>query len=163
MKLFDCKKIVVTLKLDQKLQDNVQMRVMVLELTILFILVPVYYQLFLFSKREFTLVCMAQKSYLKNDKERCMILSSHTGPPFSSAKCKMQFLLIFKTCPNIRINHFGPRVYREGSYVITHVRPSVVRSSSPSLNISETALRIFLIFCMKLVHHKGTKVTEPDF
>ena len=28
---------------------------------------------------------------------------------------------------------------------------------------AEAALRIFLIFCMKLVHHKGTKVTEPDF
>ena len=38
--------------------------------------------------------------------------------------------------------------------------PSVVRS--PSLNISETTPRIFLIFC-KLVDHKGTKVTEPDF
>ena len=59
---------------------------------------------------------------------------------------------------------FGPRFYPRGSYVITHVRPSVVRPSvGPSLNISETALRIFLIFCMKLVHHKGTKVTEPDF
>ena len=50
-----------------------------------------------------------------------------------------------------------------------HPCPSVVRQSvspsvrSPSLNISETALRIFLIFCMKLVHHKGAKVTEPDF
>ena len=32
------------------------------------------------------------------------------------------------------------------------VRPSV-----------RTALRIFLIFCMKLGHYKGTKVTEPDF
>ena len=57
--------------------------------------------------------------------------------------------------------------------------PKRVRSNSPcqfvgpwsfglwsvrqSLNISETALRIFLIFCMKLGHHKGTKVTEPDF
>ena len=30
---------------------------------------------------------------------------------------------------------------------------------SLSLDISETALRIFQIFCMKLVHHKGTKVT----
>ena len=39
------------------------------------------------------------------------------------------------------------------------VRPSV----SQSLNISETAHWFFLIFCMKLVHHKGTKVTEPDF
>ena len=50
-----------------------------------------------------------------------------------------------------------------------HPCPSVVCQSvsssvrSPSLNISETALRIFLNFCMKLVHHKGTKVTEPDF
>ena len=28
---------------------------------------------------------------------------------------------------------------------------------------SETALRIFLIFCMKLRAYKGRKVTEPDF
>ena len=43
---------------------------------------------------------------------------------------------------------FGSQVYPRGSYVITHARPWSVR---PSLNISETALRIFLIFCMKLV------------
>ena len=45
------------------------------------------------------------------------------------------------------------------------VHPSVVRGPSvgPSLNISVAALRIFSIFCMKLVHYKGTKVTEPDF
>ena len=57
--------------------------------------------------------------------------------------------------------YFGPWVYPRGSYLITHVRPSVVRG--PSLDISETALWIFLIFCMKLVHYKGTKVTESDF
>ena len=28
---------------------------------------------------------------------------------------------------------------------------------------SETALRTFLIFCMKLAGFKGKKVTEPDF
>ena len=28
---------------------------------------------------------------------------------------------------------------------------------------SETALSIFLIFCMKLGDYKGRKVTEPDF
>ena len=28
---------------------------------------------------------------------------------------------------------------------------------------SETAPRIFLIFCMKLCDYKGRKVTEPDF
>ena len=40
--------------------------------------------------------------------------------------------------------------------------PSVSLSVSPSLNISETAHWFFLIFCIKLGHHKGTKVTEPD-
>ena len=28
---------------------------------------------------------------------------------------------------------------------------------------SETAVRIFLIFCLKLGDYKGRKVTEPDF
>ena len=28
---------------------------------------------------------------------------------------------------------------------------------------SETALRIFLIFCLKLGDYKGRKVTEPEF
>ena len=37
------------------------------------------------------------------------------------------------------------------------------QSVSLSLNISDTAHWFFLIFCMKLGHHKGTKVTEPDF
>ena len=71
--------------------------------------------------------------------------------------------------------YFGPRVYPRGSLVITLVRQSVgpsvclsVRlsvgpSARPSLNISETAHWFFLIFCMKLGYHKGTKVTEPDF
>ena len=30
-------------------------------------------------------------------------------------------------------------------------------------DFSETAQRIFLIFCMKLGDYKGRKVTEPDF
>ena len=55
--------------------------------------------------------------------------------------------------------YFGPRVYPMGPVVIALVRPLV----RPSLNISETAHWFFLIFCMKLGHHKGTKVTEPDF
>ena len=49
--------------------------------------------------------------------------------------------------------YFGPRVYPRGSYVITHVRPSV---RGPSLNISETTLRIFLI--LDLVYPKGSYV-----
>ena len=46
------------------------------------------------------------------------------------------------------------------------VRGLSVRGPSihgPSLNISETVHCFFLIFCIKLEHHKGTKVTEPDF
>ena len=58
---------------------------------------------------------------------------------------------------------FGPRVYPMGSMVIALVSPLVRPSVSPSLNISENAHWFFLIFCMKLGHHKGTKVTEPDF
>ena len=42
------------------------------------------------------------------------------------------------------------------------VRPSVGPSVGPSLNISETVHWFFPIFCIKLEHHKGTKVTEPD-
>ena len=49
----------------------------------------------------------------------------------------------------------GPK----GSLVIALVRWSV---RDPSLNISETAHWFFLIFCIKLEHHKGTKMTEPD-
>ena len=56
--------------------------------------------------------------------------------------------------------YFRPQVYPRGSLVIALVRGPLVR---PSLNISETFHWFFLIFCMKLVDHKGTKVTEPDF
>ena len=48
-----------------------------------------------------------------------------------------------------------------------HTSPSVGWSIRllfcPSLDISETFISFFIIFCMKLGHHKGTKVTEPDF
>ena len=57
-------------------------------------------------------------------------------------------------------DYFGPRVYPSGSLVIALVCWSVVRAS---LNIAETAHWFFLIFCMNLVDHKGTKVTEPNF
>ena len=71
------------------------------------------------------------------------------------------FLMIL--CSSISF-HFGPRVYPRGSLVIALVRWSMVRPSvGPSLNISETVDCFFLIFCLKLEYHKGTKVTEPDF
>ena len=85
MKLFDCKKIFVTLKLDEKLQDNFQISVMVLILFILFLSIV---SCVLFSQREFTLACMAQKSYLMNDEEWWIMSSSYTGTPSSSSdKC----------------------------------------------------------------------------
>ena len=68
----------------------------------------------------------------------------------------LQGVLLLRVLRDLGIaGYFGPRVYPTMS----------VRGLSvgPSLNISETALRIFLIFCMMLVHHKGTKVTEPNF
>ena len=56
--------------------------------------------------------------------------------------------------------YFGPRVYPRGSLVIALVCWSICPWSvrGPSLNISETVHWFFLIFCMKLEHHKGTKV-----
>ena len=56
--------------------------------------------------------------------------------------------------------HFGPRVYPLGSIVIALVPPSV--SLSVFKYLRDRSL-VFLVFCMKLGHHKGTKVTEPDF
>ena len=51
-------------------------------------------------------------------------------------------------------NPFWTQGLPEGSYVITHVCPwSIGPLDGPSLNISETALGIFLNFCMKLGHH----------
>ena len=65
-------------------------------------------------------------------------------------------------CDDVK-SYFGPRVYQRGSLVIALVRWSVRGPSvRPSLNISKTVHWFFLVFCMKLEHHKGTKVTEPD-
>ena len=43
------------------------------------------------------------------------------------------------------------------------VRVSVCPCVRPSLSIIVTVHQFFLVFSMKLGHHKGTKVTEPDF
>ena len=59
--------------------------------------------------------------------------------------------------------HFGPRVYTRGSLVIALVSGPSVRGPSVLKYFLETVHWFFLIFCMKLEHHKGTKVTEPDF
>ena len=45
---------------------------------------------------------------------------------------------------------------------VSSVRPSVCLSVCNTL-FSELAHRFFLIFCMKLGVHKGSKVTEPNF
>ena len=61
------------------------------------------------------------------------------------------FTIVFKT-------FFGPASARSD-------KVGVVRNNWLVGNavFSETALRIFLIFCMKLGDYKGRKVTEPDF
>ena len=79
--------------------------------------------------------------------------------PFSSLICTLWPLWILYD----NQTHFGPRILPRGSLVIALVRWSVRWSVRPSLNISETVHWFFLIFCMKLEYHKGTKVTEPDF
>ena len=56
--------------------------------------------------------------------------------------------------------HFDPWFYQIGSLEIVFGPQASV---GLSLNISETAPSIFLEFCMKLGHHKGTKVTESNF
>ena len=69
------------------------------------------------------------------------------------------YISVLIYCQLLCLN-FGPRVYPRGSLVIAVVRGLLVR---PPLNISETFHCFFLIFCMMLEHHKGAKVTEPDF
>ena len=66
--------------------------------------------------------------------------------------------LLFDPFKTLSTFHFGPRVYPRGSYVITHVRPwSVVCGPSvgQSLDISETDLRIFLIFLHEVSAPQG--------
>ena len=64
-------------------------------------------------------------------------------PFLNRAQCMTPLeILHVSTFNRTRLSHFGPRVYPRGSYVITHVRPLV----RLSLSISETALRIILIF-----------------
>ena len=58
---------------------------------------------------------------------------------------------------------FWTPVYPKGSYVINLVCSCCWSVLGLSLDISETVCQIFLIFCMKLVHHMGTKATDPDF
>ena len=53
-------------------------------------------------------------------------------------------------------------VYPKVSYVINPERPSVV-CGQPVYKYLRDGQWVFLIFCMKLGHHKGTKVTGPDF
>ena len=77
----------------------------------------------------------------------------------------LAYIHIIKRDP--RAYDFWTPVYPRGSYVITPVcplvRPLVRRLVRPSLDISETVHYFILIFYMKLLHHKGTKMTEPDF
>ena len=55
--------------------------------------------------------------------------------------------------------HFGPRIYPRGSLVIAFVCWFVCWSVFKYLWVRP----LVLIFCLKLGHHKGTKVTESVF
>ena len=70
----------------------------------------------------------------------------------------LEFLVSFTIFFNLEcVTFFGPASAR--SYKIGVVGNWLVGNAV----FSETALRIFLIFCMKLGDYKGRKVTEPDF
>ena len=56
------------------------------------------------------------------------------------------------------LTHFRPRVYPRWSLVI-----ALVRGRFAVFKYLRDRSLVFLIFCMELGHHKGTKVTEPDF
>ena len=75
------------------------------------------------------------------------------------------FLLFIHFCLALKafflMNSFWTLVYPKGSYIISPARPSVC--ALWSVNISETVHCFSQIFCSKLGHHKGTKVTESDF
>ena len=63
---------------------------------------------------------------------------------------------------NLLVQFFGPASAR--SYKIGVVGNNwLVGWLVGNAVFSETALRVFLIFCMKLGEYKGGKVTEPDF
>ena len=59
-----------------------------------------------------------------------------------------------------KLNFVGPASVRSYKIVIVGW---LVGCLVDNAVFSETALNIFLIFCMKLGDDKGGKVTEPDF
>ena len=83
----------------------------------------------------------------------------------SSVLCTLNLywnLKIFSHCHLLLILFFGPasaRSYRIG--VVGNNR--LVGWLVGNAVFSETAQRIFLIFCMKLGDYEGRKVAEPDF
>ena len=71
-----------------------------------------------------------------------------------------QFILRHLRFPKKK-NLIGPASTR--SYKISVVCNRLVGQLVGNTVFSETALRIFLIFCLKLRDHKGRNITEPDF
>ena len=82
--------------------------------------------------------------------------------PFASIDdSSLLFVKVYthKNCSQVKRNLFETFNEIKSSLVC----PLVCQLDSVSLNISETVHLFFLIICMKLGHHKGKKVTEPDF
>ena len=69
-------------------------------------------------------------------------------------------LCIFFSEYQIQDAYFGPPLLSGWSYRIGPVGQLV---SQLGRHTWKTAVTIFLLFCMKLGHYKGLKLTEPDF
>ena len=75
--------------------------------------------------------------------------------------CKLLLKLSANQCIRLLETIFNPGFTRGG---LNHLCPYVCSSDSMSLDVSrDRSLVFFLIFCMELGHHKGSKVTWPDF
>ena len=72
-----------------------------------------------------------------------------------------KFILRHLRFPQKKKKLIGPA--SAGSYKISVVCNHLVGQLVGNTVFSETALRIFLIFCSKLRDYKGRNITEPDF
>ena len=74
-----------------------------------------------------------------------------------------RFKSVSSTCINLIIPNQKRLLDRRQRGPIRSVLLVIIGWLVGNAVFSETALRIFLIFCMKLGDYKGRKVTEPDF
>ena len=76
----------------------------------------------------------------------------------SVSQCPMYTFSCFAS--DVQVSNFWTPGLPDG---VHSNRPCPSVSPSVFKYLGDCSLVFFLIFCMKLGHHKGTKVTEPDF